>query len=151
MRLKVTLIFLLVFSNHFVQAQKKQLRTDSKPIIFFNYITYSIGAKELYSFQVVKNIQTLHLYQKSKTQIVLAEDHVPQSFNSVKIRALEEKVPIQKIKIVKRKNFSIFYYEKNDFVTVYSTLGGKILIPQRIFDINKINFKNKTQKNIAKL
>lgn len=152
MRLRLTLIILFTFINPLLQAKKTIVaRAAANPIIFFNYITYNIDRKEVYSFQVVKNLQTLHIYGKDKTKIILAEDYVPQSINSVKIRAKEENVPLQNIKMSKRKNFTIFFYEKDNIVTVYSTRGGKILVPRDIFNISKINFKNKLNKSVAKL
>lgn len=108
-----------------------------------NFVTSQAG-----SYQT--GILTSH---KGKILIV-AQDHVPQSISSVKVRAQEDGVPSKNVKIMKWKDRSLFYYESDDQIHVYSTRGGHLLISKKSpikFDLKKLTLVKQAGKKVARL
>lgn len=151
MKLKCIFVIFIIFSSHLGFA-KKNVKTQMKNIVFFNYITFQIPSDQIYTFHILKNLETLQIYKKSKSpQLVIAEDFRPQSIQSIKKRAVEVGLSIDKIKVFKKRNYTLFTFEKDDFVNVFSTRGGRLLVHKQLFKPSQIDILTKKQRKIAKL
>lgn len=151
MKLKYIFIIFILFLSNFCFA-KKNVKLQMKNIIFFNYITFQIPSDQIYTFQILKNLETLQIYNKAKSpQLVIAEDFRPQSIESIKKRAVEVGLSVDKIKVFKKRNYTIFTFEKDDFVNVFSTRGGRLLVHKQLFKPSQIDILTKKQRKIAKI
>lgn len=151
MKLKYIFIIFILFLSNFSFA-KKNVKPQMKNIVFFNYITFQIPSDQIYTFQILKNLETLQIYNKAKSpQLVIAEDFRPQSIESIKKRAVEVGLSVDKIKVFKKRNYTIFTFEKDDFVNIFSTRGGRLLVHKQLFKPSQIDILTKKQRKIAKL
>jgi hypothetical protein len=114
----------------------------------------SLGKHENFIVSNSANFQTGILTSKIGKTLIVAKEYVPQSINSVKIRALEDGAPVTAVRILSGINKSIFVYETPEQFHVYSTLGGHLLISKKVqpkFDFSKLSLVKKPINKVMRL